>query len=232
MLIIVNTAFDEQHKQSDDENNITHENELVLISVNTSVNSCEANESTIDIEDLDTSDNNTTNNTQTTAECDDKLLLHINEKPLKNESSSGNEDDNESKENFDMNLDDFEDNIDELKRKHNNHDEYDVRDIQNIDETQKLVSDVDFDDCEYYTHNGDDTRKHELHLKINRGDGIIANHFIGLYHIFHPENKNLFMFLIENRLSIHRNSIFIFYLFIFCVDFNSIETINVVFVSL
>lgn len=232
MLIIVNTAFDDQLEENfDDEQttanqlinaqinddtapNITvNDIETVLISVNNfndntnpiniSANSCNgSNESPVDGEELDTSDNNTTNNTQTTAECDDKLIVHSQQ----NGSSSANEDDDDSnsKDNYDMNYDydDEEDEenvrlstVDDIKRKHN--EEYDLSDVQNIEETQKLVDSSekyagDLEDCDYYSDGGDgcdadndsarirQSRNDDI-LKYNRGDGIIANRFIGLY---------------------------------------------------
>lgn len=201
MVIIVNSAFEEHDKQSDDEmatNDDTHlaqEIELALISVNTSINSSNGvNESPIDGEELDTSDNNTTNNTQTTAECDDKLLLHVDEVHRRNGSVNEDDDDSNSKDNYDMNYDDYyqdENLTDELKRKHT--EEYGLRDVQNPGETEKLVNGenggVDLEDCDYYSDgeiSGIENSREDI-LKLKRdGDGIIANHFIGLYffHIF------------------------------------------------
>lgn len=198
MLIIVNSAFEEHDKQSDDEmaptddTHLAQEIELALISVNTSINSSNGiNESPIDGEELDTSDNNTTNNTQTTAECDDKLL-HVDEVQRRNESVNEDDDDSNSKDNYDMNYDDYyqdENLTDELKRKHT--EEYGVRDIQNPGETEKLVNGengVDVEDCDYYsdgeTSGIENSREDILKLKCD-GDGIIANHFIGLYFFFH-----------------------------------------------
>lgn len=208
MLIIVNSAFDEQHKNSDDEDdddddhdqmvhlgeeiemallNSISQHQLHSIHIDNNSSCNEMNESTNDTEDMDTSDNNTTANTQTTAECDDdKSLLPINgdDKPTsKMECSSGNEDDDSnSKENYDMN-DDAEDSYgDQIKR--GKHDAYDANDIQCIDETEQLVNgdNGDFDECDYYAQNGDSNHGVDGLLKLNHnGDGIIANHFIGLY---------------------------------------------------
>lgn len=208
MIIIVNSAFEEHDKQSDDEmatNDDTHlaqEIELALISVNTSINSSNGiNESPIDGEELDTSDNNTTNNTQTTAECDDKLL-HVNEVQRRNSSINENDYDSNSKDNYDMNYDDYyqdENLTDELKRKHT--EEYGMRDVQNPGETEKLVNGengVDLEDCDYYsdgeTSGIENSREDNLKLKRD-GDGIIANHFIGLYfiffsHLFYQKNQS------------------------------------------
>lgn len=230
MLIIVNTAFDEQlnenfddddddapHAQTSDDtapNIVSNDIELVLINVhnnsnntNVSANSCNGtNESPVDGEELDTSDNNTTNNTQTTAECDDKLIapLHRN-----GGSSSTNDDDDDSnsKDNYDMNYDyedEEEENDGQLKRKHNEDDllafqiatnrlsHYsNLSDVQNIEETQKLVDPSgksdggDLEDCDYYSDTDNDSarvRQTQNDVLIyNRGDGIIANRFIGLY---------------------------------------------------
>lgn len=223
MLIIVNSAFEEHDKQTDDEmatNDDTHlaqEIELALISVNTSINSSNGNnnESPIDGEDVDTSDNNTTNNTQTTAECDDKLLLHVNQTQQHNGSSvNEDDDDSNSKDNYDMNYDDYyqdENLTDELKRKHT--EEYGLRDVKNPDEMEKLVNDengVDLEDCDYYSDgetSGIENSQEDI-LKLKRdGDGIIANnHFIGLYffpHLFYQ--KNQFSTGIFNRDPIRSN---------------------------
>lgn len=198
MLIIVNTAFDENAKNSDeepepdesdeltnaqrqttnDEPNIVQDIELAVISVNESLNSSnEINESPIDGEEIDTSDNNTTNNTQTTAECDDRLLP-IEQKHNRNGSGSSNYDDYEADENLSIGVDEL--------RKHNG--DYGIHDVQNADETHKLVNGEngsELEDCDYYSDgepNGDaeDHTTNDI-LKFNGGDGIIANHFIGLY---------------------------------------------------
>lgn len=212
MLIIVNSAFDdEQNKNSDDlddDDDDDHIGQLIgqddieMALLTTSANSnhhlqlnhisdgnsCnEMNESTNDTEELDTSDNNTTANTQTTAECDDdKLLLPVNgdDKPSKTECSSANEDDDSnSKENYDMNDDDCEDSFDDIKR--NKHDAYNANDVQCIDETEQLVNNGDYDDCDYYAmqNGGDSNHMGDILKKTHNGDGIIANHFIGLYSI-------------------------------------------------
>lgn len=246
MLIIVNSAFDENAKNSDeideDQNeaeseitvstaatattnlnshsddgcnglglmgsiavdsivNVVQDIELAVISIDNSLNSSnDINESAIDGEELDTSDNNTTNNTQTTAECDDRLLLSIDSKHNRNGSGSSNyDDDYEADENLSLG-------VDEIRSKHiGNGGDYGLKDVQNIEETQKLVNGTEngseIEDCDYYSdgenatdilmmmmkqqqkqqqeHNGHDDLK-----KINGGDGIIANHFIGLYFHF------------------------------------------------
>lgn len=210
MLIIVNSAFDDKNSDDDDgameeTTHFTQEIELALISVNTSINSSNGiNESPIDAEELDTSDNNTTNNTQTTAECDDKLLQERSPPPP-NESCNGDDDDSNSKDNYDMNYDDYDENLtDEMKRKHN--DEYDSRDVQNVEETHKLVNGengVDLEDCDYYSDgdtdgNGgvDNGREEILKFNHNNGDGIIANQFIGLYYFyFHLSNISLCVYV-------------------------------------
>lgn len=192
MVIIVNSAFEGHDKNSDDETHFTQDIEMGLISINTSINSSNGiNESPIDAEELDTSDNNTTNNTQTTAECDDKLL-QVDDKHIIQNGSSMNgdgdggddeDDDSNSKENYDMDYNDFDENLtDEMKRKHHD-DSYTLRDVQNAEETQKLVNGDnggDLEDCDYYS-DGDAGEKDILKFNHNDGDGIIANHFIGLY---------------------------------------------------
>lgn len=245
MLIIVNTAFDEHEKNSDEldddpngaqsevtaataTTNLSHSDdgcngidvigciavdsivnvvqdiELAVISIDNSLNSSnDINESAIDCEEMDTSDNNTTNNTQTTAECDDRLLLSIESKHNRNGSGSSNyDDDYEADENLSLG-------IDEIRSKHiGNGGDYGLKDVQNVEETQKLVNGTEngseIEDCDYYSdgenatdilmmmmmkqqqqqqqqeHNG----HHDDLKKINGGDGIIANHFIGLYFHF------------------------------------------------
>lgn len=203
MLIIVNTAFDEHANNSDEElepepdetnaqeettneePNVVQDIELAVISINESLNSSnEINESPLDGEEIDTSDNNTTNNTQTTAECDDRLLP-IEPKHNRNGSGSSNYDDYEADENLSISVDEL--------RKHNG--DYGIKDVQHADETRKLVNGEngsELEDCDYYSdgeNNGDavDHTRNDI-LKFNGGDGIIANHFIGLYscHIFFP----------------------------------------------
>lgn len=197
MSIIVNTAFEEGIKNSDDEHDDAGEEdqephaqgagdeilfaqdiELAIISINESLNSSnEINESPIDGEEMDTSDNNTTNNTQTTAECDDRLLP-IEQKHMRNGSGSSNyDDDYEADENLSISVDEL--------RKHNG--DYGMKDVQNADETQKLVNGEngsELEDCDYYS-DGDNDGDVDAHrgdiIKFNGGDGIIANHFIGLY---------------------------------------------------
>lgn len=261
MLIIVNSAFDEHEKNSDeiddDQNgaqseittlttattnlnhsdddgcnglgiigsiavdsivNVVQDIELAVISIDNSLNSSnDINESAIDGEELDTSDNNTTNNTQTTAECDDRLLLSIESKHNRNGSGSSNyDDDYEADENLSIG-------VDEIRSKHiGNGGDYGLKDVQNAEETQKLVNGTEngseIEDCDYYSdgenatdilmmmmkqqqkqqqeHNGHDDLK-----KINGGDGIIANHFIGLYFHFFLSlshihtNSHIFIFL-------------------------------------
>lgn len=185
MLIIVNTAFEEPIKNSDeenaqgtiDENAIVQDIELAVLSMDESVNSSnEINESPIDGEEIDTSDNNTTNNTQTTAECDDRLLP-IEQKHIRNGSGSSNYDDYEADENLSISVDEL--------RKHNG--DYGIQDVQNADETRKLVNGEngsELEDCDYYSDGDNDGEVEQLRadiIKFNGGDGIIANHFIGLY---------------------------------------------------
>lgn len=198
MLIIVNTAFDEHIQNSDEEHaqtvvdetvfdisaqdvgaqDIVQDIELTVISINESSNgSNEINESPIDGEEIDTSDNNTTNNTQTTAECDDRLLP-IEQTHMRNGSGSSNyDDDYEADENLSIS-------VDELRR-HNG--DYGLQDVQNADETKKLVNgenNSETEDCDYYSdgdNDGDVKKGRGDILKFNGGDGIIANHFIGLY---------------------------------------------------
>lgn len=199
MLIIVNTAFEDATKNSDDDEYederqpaqqqgaideiaIVQDIELAIISINESLNSSnEINESPIDGEEMDTSDNNTTNNTQTTAECDDRLLP-IEPKHMRNGSGSSNyDDDYEPDENLSISVDEL--------RKHNG--DYGIQDVQNADETQKLVNGgengSELEDCDYYSDGDNDVDVEQNRavdiLKFNGGDGIIANHFIGLYFI-------------------------------------------------
>lgn len=278
MLIIVNSAFDEHAKNSDeideDQNeaeseitastaatattnlnshsddgcnglgimgsiavdsivNVVQDIELAVISIDNSLNSSnDINESAIDGEELDTSDNNTTNNTQTTAECDDRLLLSIDSKHNRNGSGSSNyDDDYEADENMSLG-------VDEIRSKHiGNGGDYGLKDVQNIEETQKLVNGTEngseIEDCDYYSdgenatdilmmmmkqqqkqqqeHNGHDDLK-----KINGGDGIIANHFIGLYfHFFlslsHTHTPTLiFSYLYGSHFVLRRGNGFFF----------------------
>lgn len=202
MLIIVNTAFDGHIKNSDEETaqtavdetafdvtaqdiaaqdivDIVNDIELAVLSINESLNSSnEINESPIDGEEMDTSDNNTTNNTQTTAECDDRLLP-IEQKHMRNGSGSSNyDDDYEADENLSMGVDEM--------RKHNG--DYGLQDVQNADETKKLVNGEngsETEDCDYYSDGDNDADVKQGRgniLKFNGGgDGIIANLFIGLY---------------------------------------------------
>ena len=199
MLIIVNTAFEDPIKNSDDDYDdepqqqqsqqvaideiaIVQDIELAIISINESLNSSnEINESPIDGEEMDTSDNNTTNNTQTTAECDDRLLP-IEAKHMRNGSGSSNyDDDYEPDENLSISVDEL--------RKHNG--DYGIQDVQNADETRKLVNGgengSELEDCDYYSDGDNDVDVEQKRavdiLKFNGGDGIIANHFIGLYFI-------------------------------------------------
>lgn len=221
MLIIVNTAFDE-HEQNSDEQNAQHtvdgtvfdnaaaqdtigaqDIEMAVISINESLNSSnEINESPIDGEEMDTSDNNTTNNTQTTAECDDRLLP-IEPKHMRNGSGSSNyDDDYEADENLSIGVDEL--------RKHNG--DYGLQDVQNADETRKLVNggnSSETEDCDYYSDgdndgdgngsgNGDVKQGRGDILKFNGGDGIIANHFIGLYISISVSNVDLFINYVIN----------------------------------
>lgn len=198
VVVIVDADDDDaddgiEHDDGDDAMQLGQEIEMALLNGvahlghTDASSSNEMNESTNDTED--TSDNNTTANTQTTAECDDRLLMptqnghHDDKRTSKQmDASSGNDEDDDSKENYDMNDDDAESNsFDGMKRIR--HDAYDAHDIQCIGETEKLVGAAD--DCDYYGQNGVDVGDHVADkLKINHnGDGIIANHFIGLYSI-------------------------------------------------
>lgn len=99
-------------------------------------------------------------------------------------SSSGDhgvdDDDDNSKDNYDM-LEEEE----EIVNGHGtNEDDDDDDDDEHIKETDGLVEKNhlnDLEDCDYYSDgDGDDDEREEI-LKCNGGDGIIANHFVGLY---------------------------------------------------
>lgn len=98
-----------------------------------------------------------------------------NEYPLIITGDYHNDDDDNSKDNYDM---------DEADEDHADNDDDDGD--EHIKETDELVEKKhqlnDLEDCDYYSDgDGDDDEREEI-LKCNGGDGIIANHFVGLYH--------------------------------------------------
>lgn len=105
----------------------------------------------------------------------------------------GDDDDDNSKDNYDM--DDGEEEEEEIINGHhhvNGHhpnDDDDASDDDRIKETDSLVEKNrlnDLEDCDYYSDgDGDDDEREEILKCNNGGDGIIANHFVGLYKQFY-----------------------------------------------